>query len=236
MSDEQDSWFKSAFGLDLGEAVGKIKDEASAVVGAIGDKAGEVAQDVRDAASSGVAGVADAASGIAGAVAKVASGAAGAVAGVAKKVASAASRRVGAEDRLAPRAEQGRFRSAARLGVAARTRRTMCALYRVRSASASTDSAVRRPSTRSRRSSATWVVAKPDGRVDAGGADRAGVQQRCQTQGSSSRRGAVWRWRRRRDSRRRQEGIAAGRPDDAKNLGGTGHPGSGELDLTMRSR
>lgn len=39
MSNEHDSWFKSAFGVDLGEAVNKIKDAASAAVAAVEDAA-----------------------------------------------------------------------------------------------------------------------------------------------------------------------------------------------------
>ena len=32
MSEEHDAWFKDAFGVDLGAAVGKIKDVAGAVI------------------------------------------------------------------------------------------------------------------------------------------------------------------------------------------------------------
>ncbi len=86
MGEEHDSWFKSAFGVDLGEAAGKIKDEALALADAAKKEAEEVIQDVKGAAKGGIGG---AASGLAGAAAKAAAVAAGAAAGVAKKAAEA---------------------------------------------------------------------------------------------------------------------------------------------------
>jgi len=69
MSDEHDSWFKDAFGVDLGLAVQGIKDEASAVVGQVTSTVTQAAQSVE------------------GALGEVA----GAVGGVVKKVAGAVS-------------------------------------------------------------------------------------------------------------------------------------------------
>lgn len=86
MSDEHDSWFKSAFGVDLGEAATKIKTEASAFAGEAASTAGQVVRSVQGAVEGGVDGVT---SGIAGAVAKAAAGVSGAAGAVAKKVAGA---------------------------------------------------------------------------------------------------------------------------------------------------
>lgn len=87
MSDEQDSWFKSAFGLDLGEAATKVKEEASAMVEDAKTKTGQVVQKAKEAVEGGIDGVV---SSIAGAVAKAAGAVGGAATGVAKKAAEAA--------------------------------------------------------------------------------------------------------------------------------------------------
>jgi len=87
MSDEQDSWFKSAFGLDLGEAAAKVKEEASAAIDDAWTKTAQIVDGARKAVEGGIDGVV---SGIAGTVAKAATGVAGAAAGVAKKAAEAA--------------------------------------------------------------------------------------------------------------------------------------------------
>ena len=74
MSDEHDSWFKSAFGVDLGTSLGKIADDPAAALG--------------EAASA----VLQVASGAAGTVVGAVVGAAGAAAGgAAKKIAGAVS-------------------------------------------------------------------------------------------------------------------------------------------------
>ncbi|MEO8310266.1 MAG: hypothetical protein ABI520_03755 [Caldimonas sp.] len=86
MSDEQDSWFKSAFGLDLGKAAAAVKDEASAMVDDAKTKVGQIVQGAKEAVEGGIDGVA---SGIAGAAAKAAGAVGGAAAGVAKKAAEA---------------------------------------------------------------------------------------------------------------------------------------------------
>ena len=87
MSDEQDSWFKSAFGVDLGEAATRIENEASALAEDAKRKAGEVIQGVQHAVEGGIDGVV---SGIAGAVSKAAGVVGTAATGVAKKAAEAA--------------------------------------------------------------------------------------------------------------------------------------------------
>jgi len=73
MSDEHDSWFKDAFGVDLGQSVQNLKDEASAAVGQV---ASTVTQVVK---------------GVQGAVEGTLDEVTGAVAGVVKKVAGAVS-------------------------------------------------------------------------------------------------------------------------------------------------
>ena len=71
MSDEHDSWFKDAFGVDLGQSVQNLKDEASA---AVGQAASTVTQVVK---------------GVQGAVEGALDEVTGAVTGVVKKVAGA---------------------------------------------------------------------------------------------------------------------------------------------------
>jgi|GEM_PF-2758836 len=63
MGEEHDSWFKQAFGVDLGQAVDSLKEEAKAVVNEVENKAVEVATEVKaavepriDAALHGVSG------------------------------------------------------------------------------------------------------------------------------------------------------------------------------------
>ena len=73
MSDEHDSWFKDAFGVDLGQSVQNLKDEASA---AVGQAASTVTQVVK---------------GVQGAVEGALDEVTGAVTGVVKKVAGAVS-------------------------------------------------------------------------------------------------------------------------------------------------
>lgn len=64
MSEENDSWFKQAFGVDLGEAAAKVKDEATAefnkVVGGVERVVQEVRQEVElalDAVTRGATGI-----------------------------------------------------------------------------------------------------------------------------------------------------------------------------------
>lgn len=64
MSDENDSWFKQAFGIDLGEAAAKVKEEATAefnqVVGGVERVVQEVRREVRpalDAVTRGATGI-----------------------------------------------------------------------------------------------------------------------------------------------------------------------------------
>jgi hypothetical protein len=66
MSEEHDSWFKAAFGVDLGDSVSKLKEEAGAVVGQVAGAVGQVVQGVQGA----VEGVVDGITGAATAVAK----------------------------------------------------------------------------------------------------------------------------------------------------------------------
>jgi|KBSSwiStaDraftv2_1062776.scaffolds.fasta_scaffold185547_2 hypothetical protein len=87
MSDEHDSWFRNAFGLDLGEAATKIKDEASAMAEDAKTKAGQVVQGIKETVEGGIDGVV---SGIAGAAAKAAGAVGSAATGVAKKAAEVA--------------------------------------------------------------------------------------------------------------------------------------------------
>lgn len=72
MSEEQDSWFKDAFGLDLGQAAQKIRDEASAAAQQVTSTVTRVVQGVQGAVNEAIDEVT------------------GAVTGVAKKVAGAA--------------------------------------------------------------------------------------------------------------------------------------------------
>ena len=159
MSDEHDSWFKDAFGLDVGEAVGKIKDEASAMVEDAKNKGGQVVQGIKKAVEGGVDGVV---SGIAGTVAKAASGAGAAVAGAAKKAAEAAAAVLALL--------RARFRSTGRSAVVARTHLRTCLRCKARLASPPMAIAVLRPLAPSKRFSGSWGSPRPDGRVDAGGA------------------------------------------------------------------
>lgn len=73
MSDEHDSWFKDAFGVDLGQSLNKIKDDASAAIG------------------QGTAAVSQVVTGVQGAVEGVIDGVSSAAVGVVKKVAGAVS-------------------------------------------------------------------------------------------------------------------------------------------------
>ena len=64
MGEEHDSWFKQAFGVDLGQAVDSLKEEAKAVVNQVENKVVEVAAEVKaavepeiDAALHGVSGI-----------------------------------------------------------------------------------------------------------------------------------------------------------------------------------
>lgn len=56
MGDEHDSWFKNAFGIDLGKAVDKIKDEVSAAASAVSHVAGKVQGAVEEVPAAGAAG------------------------------------------------------------------------------------------------------------------------------------------------------------------------------------
>jgi len=80
MSDEHDSWLNDAFGLDLRQSLGKIKDDAVAAIDSATSTVTQAAQEVQGAVEGAIAGVAGAAAGaakkIAGAVAP--SGASGA--------------------------------------------------------------------------------------------------------------------------------------------------------------
>jgi len=69
MSEEHDSWFKDAFGVDLGQAVQKIKDEGSAVVNQAVGTVTQVVRGVEGAVEGAIDGVTGAAT---GAVKKVA--------------------------------------------------------------------------------------------------------------------------------------------------------------------
>lgn len=71
MSDEHDSWFKDAFGVDLGQVAQGIKDEASAAVGQVASTVTQVVQSVQGA----VEGAIDSATGAATGVAKKVAGA-----------------------------------------------------------------------------------------------------------------------------------------------------------------
>ncbi len=81
MSDEHDSWFKDAFGVDLGEAANKLKEGASAAVGQVSSTVSNVVQGVEGAVEGAIEGVSSAAGGvvkkIAGAVSPSGSSASG---------------------------------------------------------------------------------------------------------------------------------------------------------------
>jgi len=81
MSDEHDSWFKDAFGVDLDQSLNRIKDEASAVIDDAKNKVTQVVQGVQGAVEGAVDGVTSAAAGVvkkvAGAVAPSGSPSAG---------------------------------------------------------------------------------------------------------------------------------------------------------------
>lgn len=81
MSDEHDSWFKDAFGVDLGQSLNKIKDEGLAVIDDAKNKVTQVVQGVQGAVEGAVDGVTSAAAGVvkkaAGAVAPSGSSGAG---------------------------------------------------------------------------------------------------------------------------------------------------------------
>ncbi len=77
MSDEHDSWFKDAFGVDLGGAAQKIENEAKAALAQVGSTVSQVVQGVQGTVEGALDGVSGAVSGV---VKKVV-GAAGAVAG-----------------------------------------------------------------------------------------------------------------------------------------------------------
>ena len=64
MSDEHDSWFKDAFGVDLGQAVQGIKDEGSAVVGQVASTVTQVVQGVQGAVEGAIDDVTGAATAI----------------------------------------------------------------------------------------------------------------------------------------------------------------------------
>ena len=70
MSEEHDSWFKEAFGVDLGQVAQGIKDEGSAVVGQVVSTVTQVVQGVQGAVEGAIDDVTGAATGI---VKKVAS-------------------------------------------------------------------------------------------------------------------------------------------------------------------
>jgi len=69
MSDEHDSWFKDAFGVDLGQSLNQITAGASAVIDGATNTVAQAVQEVQGAVEGAIAGVAGAA---AGAVKKVA--------------------------------------------------------------------------------------------------------------------------------------------------------------------
>jgi len=56
MSNENDSWFKNAFGIDLGKAVDKIKDEVSGPASTVSQVAGKVQGAVEQSPAAGGAG------------------------------------------------------------------------------------------------------------------------------------------------------------------------------------
>ena len=64
MSDEHDSWFKAAFGVDLGQVVQRIGDEGSAVAGQVASTVTQVVQGVQGAVEGAIDDVTGAATGI----------------------------------------------------------------------------------------------------------------------------------------------------------------------------
>ena len=64
MSDEQDSWFKTAFGVDLGEAAGKLKEQASAALGEATSKVTQVVEGVQGTVEGALDGITGAAAGV----------------------------------------------------------------------------------------------------------------------------------------------------------------------------
>ncbi len=65
MSDEHDSWFRSAFDFDIGSAASSIAEAASSVAGTASDVVSSAAEGASSAASSVVAGASSVATGIA---------------------------------------------------------------------------------------------------------------------------------------------------------------------------
>ena len=65
MSDEHDSWFKSAFGVDLGQVVQGIQDEGSAMAGQVASTVTQVVQGVQGAVEGAIDGVTGAATAVA---------------------------------------------------------------------------------------------------------------------------------------------------------------------------
>lgn len=64
MSDEHDSWFKTAFGVDLGEAAGRIKEQASATLDDARSKVTQVVQGVQGTVEGALDGITGAAAGV----------------------------------------------------------------------------------------------------------------------------------------------------------------------------
>lgn len=64
MSDEHDSWFKSAFGVDLGDSLKKIETEAKAMANQATNTVKQVVQDVREKVEEGLDGLAKGATAI----------------------------------------------------------------------------------------------------------------------------------------------------------------------------
>jgi hypothetical protein len=62
MSDEQDSWFKDTFGLDVGQVLSNVKDDASSALSSAASAVTEAVQGVEVAVEGVVAGVAGSAS------------------------------------------------------------------------------------------------------------------------------------------------------------------------------
>jgi hypothetical protein len=85
MSDEHDSWFKSAFGVDLGQAVQGIEDAGSAVAGQVASTVTQVVQGVQGAVTGAIDDVTGAATAavkkVAGAVPPSGGGGAGSAGG-----------------------------------------------------------------------------------------------------------------------------------------------------------
>ncbi len=64
MSDEHDSWFKDAFGVDLGEVASKVKEEATAVVSQAANTVTQVVQTVEGAVDGAIGTVTSAAAAV----------------------------------------------------------------------------------------------------------------------------------------------------------------------------